>query len=76
LFDPNLRQLEERQEELLLSWYASDGQIATHRTAPSGAVTAGNRWVAPERRGEARLWVVIRDGRGGVGWGSVVILVR
>lgn len=78
IYNHETRQLDEQREQLVLTWYASAGEVASHRTAPGSPNEArnANTWRAPLRPSEGRLWVVIRDGRGGVGWGSVNLAVR
>lgn len=78
IYNHDTRQLDERREQLVLTWYASAGEIASHRTAPDSPNDArdANTWRAPLRPSEVQLWVVLRDGRGGVGWGSVKLAVR
>jgi hypothetical protein len=36
----------------------------------SAPFQAENGWSAPSEPGAVRLWVVLRDGRGGVGYGG------
>jgi hypothetical protein len=35
-----------------------------------------NGWTAPTSPAELRLWVVLRDSRGGGGWGSYAVEVK
>lgn len=71
MFDPAGRALVERQEALVASWYATDGRFDAPRTEPGDTpFQSENGWVAPSARGAVRLWVVLRDGRGGVGHAS------
>lgn len=77
-FDSRNRTIVERRESLSASWYANDGTFETYRSEPSseGATSATNSWTAPRRAGRVSLWVVLRDGRGGVGWQSYVVEVE
>jgi hypothetical protein len=59
-------------EPLGYSFFATVGSISSLRSAD---ITATGQpadtfvdWTAPDTAPEARLWVVVRDGRGGVGW--------
>jgi hypothetical protein len=68
-FDPETRGLIEERESLIATWYATDGDFDSLRTSPEGDHTK-NQWYAPDRAGTHTLWVVVRDGRGGVGFWS------
>jgi hypothetical protein len=71
LYDAEAEALVERTEGLLASWYATAGVFDEPRTeAVSGPFQAENGWSAPSEPGAVRLWVVLRDGRGGVGYGG------
>jgi hypothetical protein len=63
-----------------VSWFASDGEFEHDRTARSEAEAesgdSDNQWTAPDSEGEQRIWVVLRDDRGGVGWGSYKVTVE
>ncbi len=77
--DPESRTVRERREGITVSWYASAGAFAEEATGrterdPDGVDTT-NRWTAPTRPGLVRLWVVLRDDRGGVGWQEFVVRV-
>ncbi len=72
--DPIKHALVHRREAIRVSWFATDGDFDHDRTgrAESEAKTSfsDNTWTAPKHKGEVRLWVVIRDDRGGVGWSA------
>lgn len=71
MYDAGARAIVERTETLLASWYATDGAFDEPRSAAaSAAFQAENGWSAPREPGPVRLWVVLRDGRGGVGYGA------
>ena len=59
-------------ERLVFSFYATDGDIDSLRTTSLTAdgieVDPEVDWTAPKTAGPVQLWVVVRDGRGGVGW--------
>jgi hypothetical protein len=68
---------ESAREQLVLTWFVEAGETEVTRTAfVSGRIglddARRNRWTTPARaelaRDPARLVVVIRDDRGGVGW--------
>jgi hypothetical protein len=79
-FDPLTRKLTDRREAMRVSWFASDGEFEHDRTGRSEAEASSpdsdNQWTAPDFEGEQRIWVVLRDDRGGVGWGSYKIKVE
>jgi hypothetical protein len=67
----------ERQESLYISWFVSTGETDQDRTSfikegVSLAEFGKNEWLLPkagdEKRDAARLFLVLRDERGGVSW--------
>lgn len=76
-FNPETRSLEQRQEVLRVSWSATAGAFDLPRTEerPDLPHASTNRWTAPTTPGRYRLWVVLRDDRGGVSWLSFAITV-
>jgi hypothetical protein len=78
-YDPEARAVSSRRESLRVSWFASAGRFAEERTGRSESeadVTfSENAWRAPAS-GVVRIWVVLRDDRGGVGWQSYTLRVR
>jgi hypothetical protein len=78
-YDVQRRELTVRRESMRVSWYASAGTFEQERTGRDEADTSVhsvNTWTAPGRAGEAALWVVLRDARGGVGTFEIPIDVR
>jgi hypothetical protein len=78
LVDPASHQLVTARESIVVSWYATAGAFDVDRNGrddddPSTAVDDG--WTAPSKAGVVHLWVVLRDARGGVGWGSYSVQV-
>ena len=68
-----------RREGMRVSWFATAGAFDaehTGRDEGDGASFSDNAWTAPENVGAVRVWVVVRDDRGGVGWRAFVIEVR
>ena len=59
-------------EALGYSFFATAGSVASLRstdtTATGQPADKSVDWSAPSEPQEVRLWVVVRDGRGGVGW--------
>jgi hypothetical protein len=72
MYDPQAQGLVDRTEALLASWYATAGKFDEPRTEATldTPFQAENGWSAPTEAGPVRLWVVLRDGRGGVGFAA------
>ena len=67
-YDRAQQVLTRRREAMRVSWYTNAGQFHTQssgRAEEDLALTAQNRWTAPESSGTFALWVVLRDSRGG-----------
>lgn len=73
-FDPDRRVLTSRREGMRVAWFVTAGALEEERTgrdeAEADKTTSDNGWIAPAASGEVRVWVVLRDDRGGVGWAS------
>ncbi|WP_156338756.1 hypothetical protein [Chondromyces crocatus] len=72
-FDAQAAAVQRRREGLLVSWFATAGAFDADRTGRTGdeaETTTDNTWTAPDTPGEVRLWLVLRDDRGGTGWQS------
>jgi hypothetical protein len=70
-FDPIALRLHTRREALAVAWYATDGCFPAPQTGVGEHDDAGvidNEWIAPAEPGEAVLWLVARDDRGGASW--------
>ena len=67
-------------EKLNYSFYGTQGDIQTLRSADTTstgeAVDPSVDWIAPKTPGPAQFWVVVRDGRGGVGWIGRQVMVQ
>ena len=78
-YDPVTRSVGSRRESLRVSWFTSSGRFAEERTGRSEGEAdvsfSDNVWRAPAA-GVARIWVVLRDDRGGVGWRSYTLRAR
>jgi hypothetical protein len=78
--DPSSQSVAPRREAIRVDWFATGGTLADDSSGvvESDAAThqAGNTWTAPAQAGEVRLWLVIRDDRGGVGWESYRVEVE
>ena len=75
--NPETRKVEERREGIRVSWFSTGGAFAEEQTGRSEEDADGtetsNVWTAPSEPGLVRVWVVIRDDRGGVGWRELVV---
>jgi hypothetical protein len=71
-YDPGTRQVTPRRESILVAWYATGGDFTERQTgvleADPDSSTTETQWVAPSAAGEVKLWVVLRDDRGGSSW--------
>lgn len=79
LYVPAERALVLQDERLTTSFYATGGELAEGRVDENTPVPAGSAshdtWSAPARSGPVKLWAVVRDDRGGVGFitGRVIV---
>jgi hypothetical protein len=76
--DPTSKQIATGRESIVASWYATAGTFDLDRAGRDGTdptTTVDNGWTAPASPGPVHLWVVLRDARGGVGWGSYTVTV-
>jgi hypothetical protein len=79
LFNLDSRQLETKRESLRVSWYATAGHFENAVTGRDETELAGdtdNTWTAPSKPGSVRLWLVIRDSRGGQSFRSFLVSVK
>lgn len=64
---------ETQTEAPSVSYYVSDGTLMpSSATADDSEVS----WTAPDAAGAVDVWVVVRDGRGGIGWDGAHITVE
>ncbi|HET9956478.1 MAG TPA: hypothetical protein VFQ61_18360 [Polyangiaceae bacterium] len=87
-FDPETSRIVERRESIRVSWFGTAGSFTQDRTGRQAVGLEGlenqktdspestNEWTAPDVPSEARLWLVIRDDRGGTGFASFVLRVE
>ena len=71
-FDPVDNELRQRRESMRVSWFSDAGSWAhdrSGRTEEDASIPySDNVWTAPSVPGEVKMWVVLRDDRGGVGF--------
>ena len=61
-----------------VAWYVSAGQLDTESTGRAEddlALSTSNRWLAPSNAGAAKLWIALRDSRGGVDFAAYDLVV-
>lgn len=73
------RVVSERREGISVAWYGSAGTFVDEQTGrtesdPDG-VDSFDTWTAPDSPGLVKLWIVLRDDRGGVGWKEYMVEV-
>jgi len=78
-FDRASQTLVSKRESMRVAWFASDGTFdtgSTGRAEDDFASDVQNGWVAPPRAGAVRLWLVLRDSRGGTEFAIHDVTVR
>jgi hypothetical protein len=77
-FDRASQTISTERESMRIAWYTSAGTLDTEttgRAADDLALYSDNTWTAPSQPGSVKLWVVLRDSRGGVDWAIVDVIV-
>ena len=77
VFDPQTRTLVDQREAIRVSWFVSDGELASDRTGRTESETeafADDVWTTPSA-GPAHLWIVLRDTRGGITFESFDVTI-
>lgn len=67
-----------RREAMDATWYATSGTFAsfsTGRSEDDPVTQSDNTWHSPAELGPVHLWVVLRDSRGGIGFGDYRLTV-
>ncbi len=75
-YDASSETVISKREALMLAWYSTSGSLdqeATGRGEDDPTTSSGNAWTAPASAGVSRLWVVLRDSRGGVDFASYLL---
>lgn len=78
VYDRSRSQLVSQRESLRVSWDADGGRFdteSTGRAAADTATTSTNAWVAPDVAGAYKLWMVLRDARGGSDFAAYDVVV-
>ena len=77
-YDASTDAVRTQRESMTVAWYSSSGSIdreATGRTADDPGTSSDNFWTAPSAAGASRIWIVLRDSRGGVDFASYDMMV-
>jgi hypothetical protein len=79
-FQGDQLQVVDRQEELVVSWFATAGTFGEAQTTPQRTKTLDNVFTTPDAppaatAGKLSVFMVVRDQRGGTGWARVQVLV-
>jgi hypothetical protein len=78
-FDVGSQSLVDLRESIDVGWYTTAGAFdadSTGRTSSDMDSSSDNGWTAPKAPGTVHMWVVLRDDRGGAGWGQYTVLVQ
>ena len=72
-YNRETNEIESRREGISVAWYTSSGRFANEQTGLDEAQTKNqqhteNTWRVGQATGEATVWVVVRDTRGGQSW--------
>jgi hypothetical protein len=68
----------QRQEQAVVSWFATAGSFGNDVTSSAFTKTLDNVFTAPDAPpagGALSVWAVVRDGRGGTGWRHLAVEV-
>ena len=79
MFDPGAQRIVDRREMLRVAWFATAGNLAAEVTGRSESeveVSTENTWDAPSTPGATKLWLVLRDSRGGVDFAGYEVTVN
>ncbi|HEY2409170.1 MAG TPA: hypothetical protein VGI10_24360 [Polyangiaceae bacterium] len=77
-YDRAAQALVTRKEALSVAWYATGGSFDTESTGVDGddpVSSSSNAWTAPSAPGPARIWIVLRDSRGGADFARYDVVV-
>ena len=77
-YDALAQKLVDRREAMRVSWFATGGTIAVDASAvdeDGSELGVSTTWHTPAT-GEAWLWIVLRDSRGGVAWQEHRVVVE
>ncbi|HEX5058826.1 MAG TPA: hypothetical protein VFV99_05665, partial [Kofleriaceae bacterium] len=76
-YDALTQRLVDRREAMRVSWFAMGGELAVDASAvdeDGTATSVSTTWHTPAA-GDAWLWLVLRDSRGGLAWQELHVTV-
>ena len=79
MFDLGAQAVVTRREALRVAWFATSGELAaevTGRTESEMETATENGWDAPSTPGVVKLWLVLRDSRGGLDFAAYDLEIR
>lgn len=75
VYSANDSALYDQTEELHVHWYASAGEFsASEGLVDKNSRSASVQWTGPEPGERARLWIIVRDSRGGSVWADYEVM--
>jgi hypothetical protein len=77
-FDPATEALTTQRESMQVAWYSTAGAFETESTGRAStdlATTSDDTWSAPSVAGRSQIFLVLRDSRGGIDFGTYDVLV-
>lgn len=75
--DPAQGKVVQAVESVAVAWFATDGTFADSETDNvESATESSNVYTTPTAAGDVRLWLVVRDSRGGTNWSQLQLSVR
>ncbi|HYP88616.1 MAG TPA: hypothetical protein VEQ59_10690 [Polyangiaceae bacterium] len=80
-YNRETQRIEQRREGITVAWYTSSGHFESEQTGLAEAeartsIGSANVWHAGSSTGNATVWVVIRDSRGGQSWRTQRVTVQ
>lgn len=74
------QRIEARREGITVAWFSSSGGFENEQTGLAETEAASvfhtdNRWRVGETAGDATVWIVMRDSRGGQSWRTLAVHV-
>lgn len=73
---PETRELTHKNETLIATFYSTVGGFDEHRVEVDKKGRVDSDIVTPNKSGDVKVWIVVRDGRSGAGWASFELDVR
>ncbi len=77
-YDRTSQTITTKRESMRVAWYVSAGRLdaeSTERDESDPLAVTSNLWTAPSTPGITKLWVVLRDSRGGIDYATYALTV-